>query len=397
MTLPMQPHQTKPKFWLSLLISFFLLSAPHPTLAEPNGTDSKATEQQLKSLKQNISKLQKWLNKAKGKRSKALAELRKAELDVSRSAKKIRAVSAEISRAKRKLAKLHKKRARLQTASKQQAQLLAKQVRAAHSIGKQEYLKVLLNQEQPEQVARTLRYYEYFNEARTDQIKGYKETLLQLQQSEQEINTENEALLLAKNDFEEKQATLNNSKLKRKKILLVLESDIKNKGSELNKLLADRKQLEKLLKAVEETIAELKLPYASTPIAKLKGKLPWPTKGKIVRRFGSRDTASNTRWNGLIISAPEGKEVKAIHHGRVVFADWLRGFGMLVILDHGNGYMSLYGHNQTLYKETGDWVNPNEIIASVGNSGGQKRSGLYFEIRRNGDPQNPQKWILARK
>ncbi len=113
-----------------------------------------------------------------------------------------------------------------------------------------------------------------------------------------------------------------------------------------------------------------------------------------MRSFGSRDTANSTRWSGVLIRAQEGKNVSAIHHGRVVFADWLRGFGLLIIIDHGSGYMSLYGRNQALYKETGDWVNPGDVIAVVGSSGGNQQAGLYFEIRRNGKPENPKHWIV---
>ncbi len=381
--------------FLSVCLCFSALA--QAALPESLDQKNRATEQQLKALKKNIAELQKWLDEAKGERKEALTALRKVELEVNRSARRIRQVSADIRELKSRLQALHQRRAELLAASNQQAQLLARQVRAAHKIGKQEYLKVLLNQEQPELVARTLEYYEYFNRARTDQIETLKQVMTQLEESEKQIILENEALQLARNELEEKQDELKNIKFKRKKIVLALESNIKNKGSKLEKLLADREQLQQLLKAVEEAISELKMPDASIPIGKLKGKLPWPTKGKIVRHFGSRDVASSTRWNGLIISAPEGRDVNAIHHGRVVFANWLRGFGMLVIIDHGNGYMSLYGHNQALYKETGDWVNPSEVIASVGNSGGQENSGLYFEIRRNGNPENPQKWILARR
>jgi len=162
-------------------------------------------------------------------------------------------------------------------------------------------------------------------------------------------------------------------------------------------MLSDRQQLEDLLSSVEEAIADLDLPEATTPIKQLKGKLPWPTQGEIVRNFGSRDTSSGSRWKGVLIRAKEGNEVHAIHYGHVVFADWLRGFGLLLIIDHGNGYMSLYGHNQSIYKQTGDWVASNEVVSSVGNSGGRDNTGLYFEIRRNGKPQNPKSWILARK
>ena len=150
------------------------------------------------------------------------------------------------------------------------------------------------------------------------------------------------------------------------------------------------------MEAVEETIADLALPDNAKPIAEFKGRLPWPIKGKVLRRFGSVDKASKVRWNGLLIQAPEGRDIKAVHYGRVVFADWLRGFGLLVILDHGDDYMSLYGHNQTLYVEKGDWVASGDVVASAGNSGGLEQTGLYFEIRKNGQPQNPRRWITKR-
>lgn len=359
--------------------------------------DPQATEQQLEALKTSINKLQKWLDGAKGKRSNIQSDLKKSELEIGRTAKKIKAVARDIQRAQSKLQRLQSKRKQLLAAREQQEQYMARQIRAAYGIGRQEYLKVLLNQEQPDQLARALRYYDYFNQARAGQIEKYSSTLQQLRQNEQAINQETATLQLSKQQLEQKRSALNNSKQKRQKILLRLEGSIQNKDQELTKLLANRKQLEELLEAVEQTIAELKLPETAAPINQLKGRLPWPTKGKIVRRFGTTDRLSRTRWNGMLIAASEGREVTAIHHGRVVFADWLRGFGLLIIIDHGHGYMSLYGHNQTLYRSPGDWVNPNEVIASVGNSGGQKDAGLYFEIRKNGKPQNPQQWILARR
>lgn len=362
-----------------------------------SANDPEVTEQQLEALKSSISKLQHWLDSAKDKRSHIQSDLKKSELQISQTARKIKAVAGDIQQAQSKLKTLQSQRKTLLAARKQQEQYIARQIRAAYGIGRQEYLKVLLNQEQPDQLARALRYYDYFNQARAGQIEQYSATLQQLRVNEQAINQETTALQLSKQQLEQKRSALRDNKQKRQKILLRLEGTIKNKDQELEKLLANRKQLEQLLDAVEQTIAELKLPETAAPINQLKGRLPWPTKGKIVRRFGSTDRLARTRWNGMLIAASEGREVTAIHHGRVVFADWLRGFGLLIIIDHGHGYMSLYGHNQTLYRSPGDWVNPNEVIASVGNSGGQKQAGLYFEIRKDGKPQNPQQWILARR
>ncbi len=382
-------------FYFISLVSCLLFFAGNSCLQA--ATDKKATEQQLKILKQSITDLQSWLDSAKNQQSQLQKELRQSETAIGDILGKIGSVSKNIQQSQDRLKQLESKRQQLAASKQQQEGQLAAQIRAAHRIGRQEYLKVLLNQEQPDRVARALTYYGYFNRARTQQIEAYRETLKQIQETETAIDRENQGLEQEKQQLEKKRTELTTSKHKRQQVLHQLAGNIQSKDQELAKLLADRKRLEDLLQAVEKSFSQLKMPDSTTPITQLKGHLPWPAQGKIVRHFGSKDTPSSTRWNGVLISATEGTEVTAIHHGRVVFADWLRGFGLLIIIDHGNGYMSLYGHNQTLYQETGDWVNTNQVIASVGDSGGRKNAGLYFEIRYKGQPQNPQLWILAKK
>ncbi len=379
------------KAWLHGCCLFLAL-----VVSDSHARDTQATEQQLQQLKSSIKKLEHWLQDAKGQRTKALQELKKSEIEIGRISKKIFAVNKEIEQAQTTLQRLTQERQELNTARAKQEVYLASQIRAAYSIGRQEYLKVLLNQEQPEQLARAFRYYDYFNQARTKQISAYNQIIGKLEQNESDIQKEKLTLSHSREQLEFRSKTLQNSKAQRRSVLLRLEKTIKNKDEELAAMVANQKNLERLLGEVEKAIAELELPDSSAPINQLKGKLPWPTPGKIAYRFGMLDPASHMRWSGILIEAAEGDEVKAIHRGRVVFSDWLRGFGLLMILDHGNGYMSLYGHNQALYKDLGDWVDPNEVIARVGSSGGRAKSGLYFEFRHKGQPQNPQKWMLAR-
>ena len=360
-------------------------------------TEAEKTASKLDTLKTSISKLQSWLTNAKDTRTGMLGELRKSELEIARIAKNIGGVTRDIERARARMVTLQRQRGELLDAKKRQAGYLAQQIRAAHSIGRQEYIKVLLNQEHPDQVARAMKYYDYFNRARTEQIEAYTTTIIELQQTEQAIGDERAALQQARGKLVDKRAALSNSKQQRRQVLLKLERNISSKDKELGKLLADREHLEELLKAVEQSLADIELPDAAIPIQQLQGRLQWPAAGNLARRFGSRDTQTGNRWNGVLISAMEGQDVLAIHHGRVIFADWLRGFGLLIILDHGNGYMSLYGHNQVLFKNVGDWVGPAEVIAGIGNSGGQAQTGLYFEIRHNGKPLDPQKWVAAGK
>lgn len=160
----------------------------------------------------------------------------------------------------------------------------------------------------------------------------------------------------------------------------------------------DEKALVKLLIQLQQTLENMPMGEGTRKnFAQQKGKLPWPTKGKLVIRYGSSRQVGNLKWQGIMIRASQGQNIKAVSHGRVAFADWLRGFGLLIILDHGDGFMSLYGHNQSLLKETGDWVDPGEPISTAGDSGGQSKTGLYFEIRKNGKPVNPMRWCRKQR
>jgi septal ring factor EnvC (AmiA/AmiB activator) len=148
---------------------------------------------------------------------------------------------------------------------------------------------------------------------------------------------------------------------------------------------------------LQESLANLDAPRSAQPFAGMQGKLLLPVEGRISHRFGNQRNQGKLRWHGIFIDAAEGESVYAVHYGRVVFSDWLRGFGLLMIVSHGEGYMSLYGHNQALFRETGDWVSAGEVIAAVGDSGGQDKTGLYFEIRIDGKPNNPQNWCVTRE
>jgi septal ring factor EnvC (AmiA/AmiB activator) len=176
----------------------------------------------------------------------------------------------------------------------------------------------------------------------------------------------------------------------------MLNATLQDKEAKLAMLVADRKGLESLLERLVQSIGPIPAIDELGSFADQKGKIMLPIGGKITNRFGSSRNAGKLRWQGIFITVDEGEPIHAVHHGRVVFANWLRGFGMLLIINHGDGYMSLYGHNQTLYRQTGDWVAANEVIALSGNSGGLDRSGLYFEIRQSGKPRDPQSWCLAR-
>ena len=357
------------------------------------GDDAEQQKQQLKQLDKQVNELQKLLNGFKSKRSNLQNQLRKSEINIGQLQKQIRNTQTQLNKEQNELKKLQAKRHLLKAQKREQQLQIEQQIVSAFQIGQQKKLKVLLNQEDPEKLSRALAYYDYFNRARAEQVTAYGKTINEINTVEPAIAFRTNNLKIAKAQLQVEHKELLKNKSAREKSLTTINNSIKDKDQLLKKLYSDREELEQLIEAVEQTIANISIPSDYLPFKQLKGKLSWPINGKASNRFGSRRSGSKLRWQGINIPAKQGTNIKAVHHGRVVFADWLRGSGLLVIIDHGDGYMSLYAHNQSLLSETGDWVSAGETIATTGNSGGQQQSGLYFEIRHNGKPTNPQPWF----
>jgi septal ring factor EnvC (AmiA/AmiB activator) len=360
------------------------------------GANKDVSAQQLQALNSRIKTLEQSLNQVKGAKAKVLKELQASEKSISSIAKDIRSNLANSQRLQTRLGELRSEKRDLKLKQNQQKTYLERQIRSAYAMGRQEYLKVLLNQQQPDQVSRVLRYYDYINKERSRHIDEYLETAKSLNRVEKEMLQKDYALSAIRTKLEERRKRLNSEQTKRETLVAQLDKDIAGKGQELVSLNQDRARLEKLLEEVREAIVNIPMPKDTRPFKSMRGKLPWPIKGRVAYAFCSEQIRGKLRRNGMVIRANEGNEIKAIHSGRVVFADWLRGYGVLLIMDHGNGYMSLYGHNQSLLREAGDWIHAGESIATAGRSGGQSRSGLYFEIREKGAPQDPIVWLGRR-
>jgi septal ring factor EnvC (AmiA/AmiB activator) len=235
-------------------------------------------------------------------------------------------------------------------------------------------------------------YYDYLNSARIERAQEINRILDMLQRTEAQIALEEERLLGLQRKKESDIQRLKLARTGRQEIMTALNADIRDKGKQLSGMQQDEKGLQELLERLRRELAERPVdPVTRKPFRALKGKMRWPSDGSLAARFGA-DKGSGLSWDGVLISAREGSEVRAVYHGRVVFADWLRGFGLLLIIDHGNGYMTLYGHNQALFKETGEWVEADEPVALIGSSGGRLKAGLYFEVRHKGRPVNPKAW-----
>lgn len=373
-------------FCYCLLCLCALLSAQ--TLAD----DADQKREQLQKLEKEMAELRKLLDEFRSQRSDLQNALRKSEVDIGKIQNQVRKIQEQLDKEQGELKSLQNQRGKLQGAKRDQQKLIEQQILAAYQIGQQKKLKVLLNQEQPDKVTRALTYYDYFNQARSEQIETYTDIIHELNSLEPRIAEKADRLARARSELDQQHKQLLSRKKDREKNLALINSAIANKDQELKQAARDRRELERLLETMEQTLANIQIPSDYRPFVHQKGKLQWPVNGKALNRFGSRREGTSLRWQGVNINAREGSTVKAIHHGRVVFADWLRGTGLLLIIDHGDGYMSLYAHNESLLKETGDWVAAGEPVATVGSSGGKTRAGLYFEIRHNGKPTDPRHW-----
>lgn len=372
-----------------------LLSGITTLAAEPAEQDPAKLEAQLQALEAEINKFKTLLKETETEKSSLENNLEANEKRINEVLKRIRQLESEINKGQDKLSSLQQRDSALQGARALQQAHISRQMVAAYKMGEQEYLKVLLNQEDPNEISRMLTLYDYLNEARAKQITEYNQTLTELAEVSRDIESTLDVLSADQLQLRDQQQDLIAARREKTLTLAALNRELAETGDTIDRLLRDREQLESLLVQLERSLAHLPSPSDAMPFASLKGQMLLPVSGAISHRFGSRRSSGKMRWNGMVIQAEEGTPVTAIHYGRVVFSDWLRGFGLLMIISHGEGYMSLYGHNQVLYRETGDWVSTGETIARVGDSGGQQQTGLYFEIRVAGKPTDPQLWCKA--
>ncbi len=370
----------------------FLLLLLLPALAWGEGTPSKA---QLEQLKERISELSAAQNRELRKRDSVQAELREAELRISRLSREQRNLEQKAGEARQRLARLEKEQAQLAREKQTQLGWLAKTVRASYQAGRQERIKLLLNQEQPDQIARLLRYQEYYQRARSNRLKQVNDELDELMAVSLRVEQARQTLLDKRSDVQRHEDKLQEAQKNRQQTLASLNRSLDDRSTSLSQLKRDQQQLEKLLSDMQRSLDDIPADLGGKPFGKLAGKLPWPVQGSIGTRYNSAREGA-LRWQGVILNAPAGTPVRAVYAGRVVFADWLRGYGLLTIVDHGNGYLTLYGYNQSLLREVGEWVSAGDSLALAGNSGGNRASGLYFEIRHRGKAVNPTRWCNRR-
>jgi septal ring factor EnvC (AmiA/AmiB activator) len=376
------------------ILAFACVAAGSLHAQDPaKASEAKQAERKLADVRAQIRQLGEELKSTSGERSEASDSLGQLETAISAALEGIGQLDAELAAQTAELETLDQRRQQLTKTLGRQREALAVLLRSAYALGHNEELKLLLQQEDVGAIARVLAYHRYFQRARVERIDGLLVDLKQLADVQAEIAGKQQQLAELRGQREAEVAALESGRGERQALLQAIDARIDAQKARLALMSRDEKNLLELLERLRDLFADIpKTLDGSEPFARLRGRLVRPLPGKVRTAFGGTDESGRS-ISGVLIAAESGTPVKAVARGRVAFADWLKGYGMLMILDHGDGYMSLYGYNESLRKDVGDWVSAGDIIASSGASGGQKSAALYFELRLNGKPINPKPWL----
>lgn len=374
------------------LFLLFLVPVAH-LLADDDLAQVK--EQELEEVRERISDLKQSMDKAAESRDRLTGELQKAEVAIAEKRLRLKDLERERAFTEKRRTELDTAISEREAELNRESEMLGAQIRAAYMSGDQEQLKLLLNQQDPAMLGRLMAYYRYLNEYRSTNIDTVSARIRELAALQSQVAAEEARLTsIAKQRYAEL-TELNGAQENRQSLLATLRLRIVDEGREIDRLAAQEKDLARLIAELTSILSDYPI-SSEDPFAEHKGRLTWPVAGALLHDYGQPRAGGGLKWNGVVLTAARGQEVRVVYHGRVVFADWLAGMGLLLIVDHGDGYMTLYGYNETILKNTGDWVAPGDVIATVGDSGGQQQAALYFEIRRNTRTMNPRHWVSRR-
>jgi len=366
---------------------------PLPAAPARPETDARKAEQQLESVKSEIERITREVSAEQVERDRLTRELKSAELSLGKAREALLEVRRERAEgAARRAALAAEKRTREKDLDDNRA-ALAGQMRAAYLIGQQEPLKLLLNQKDPTLAGRMFVYYSYFGRARAGQIRLIEDDVQRLAELDSELEAEDTRLAELEKQQRAQLSELEQAHEKRTLVLANLEAQTHSRAQSLERLRTQQAGLERLVRELRAAIERYPV-EGNDAFTRLRGKLAWPVSGQLLARFGDA-RAGGVRWDGVLVATERGAPVKAVCQGRVIYADWLPGLGLLAIVDHGDGYLSLYGHNDRLLKAVGEHVDAGDTIAAAGDSGGSPRPELYFEIRKGGRPVDPRPWFRA--
>lgn len=351
-------------------------------------------ESDLAALRARIKDVQSAIDADLARRDSVSARLRDAERAAASASRDLTAVRGQIAANQDQARALRKERDRLRVELAAQRDHLAEQARVAYMAGQQSRLRLMLNQEDPARLGRLMAWYGYVADARARQVHTAVEQLGELVTVETALADREAELELLARQRRSEVARLESARTDRAAALADLDQRLAEQGDQKSRLEAEAATLEDLIEELREALADLP-DTPQQPFNSRKGKLQWPVAGRLLRDYG-QPRGGGMKWRGVLVAAPRGTEVRSIYYGRVAYADWLPGMGLLVIIDHGDGYLSLYGHAEALYKAVGEWVGPGDVLAAAGDSGGGEQTALYFEIRKGTRPENPHRWFGQR-
>ena len=350
-------------------------------------------KKKLDTVRAEIRALTEQQRAASGERDEAARALREKDVALGTVARDVHALDERMAAQQQQVDALDAQRAKLDVKLKAQREALAGLLRSAYALGHGEELKLLLQQDDVAAISRVLAYHRYFQRAQVAQIERLLGDLRQLADVQTAIRSATAELVATREARSAEGVKLEAERTARANLLAQVEAKLKDQGARIALLGRNESELTSLIERLRDVFADIpKQLTGEEPFASQRGRLAWPLQGKVVSAFGASDE-SGRRSSGLLLAAKTGSAVHAVSHGRVAFADWLRGYGLLLIVDHGDGYLSLYGCNEALLKDVGDWVNAGETIATSGASGGQKAAGLYFELRAKGQAVDPRAWL----
>ena len=376
------------------------------------------TQLQKSKIQKQISRVNSTLKNSRSKSDLLENKVEEAEEKLNKLTKELYETEQSISQITTKLIKSNAQKARLQKQTDQQKGALAQQMQALYTSGKQSHLRLLLKQDDPSEISRTIKYFEYMNDHRLKRIRSIKTRLDKIKVIQDQINKDSKDLHSLQEKQSSKKMLLKNAVIERENALKKQNKIVYSQEQKLAALRKEESRLQNVIRRLaqkrkaedeqvqrekeqrkkktskksETVIASVERRYVpDKPFSTLRGRLSWPVKGRLTQRFGSSRNSKQS-WKGVILSAPAGSHVYAVARGKVEFSGRLKGYGYLVIIRHDNNYRSLYAYNRSVYKKEGEIVKAGDIIAAVGSSGSQSNSGLYFEIRKGTSPQNPSSW-----
>lgn len=372
-----------------LFLCLLLLAGVGPTAVEAR------SEAELAQLRQRIATVQKTLERDQAERDQLASGMQAVERSINQIGREVRELRGKVKAQSQRVDELKLEQAQGARELQQRLQALRRQMRAAYIIGRNGQTQMLLNLDDAQKVGRVLVYYDYLQRAQTAAIQAISARSAELETLSERLRGELDSLAATRAQQESALSTLRKERNKRAEVLRQLRERIADESGELKRLQADERSIQNLIESVQEAVIALppEPRYSDQPFATLRGKMPWPARGKLLARYGEPKAGGRLNWNGHWIAAAEGSAVRAVARGRVAYVGWLHRYGLIVLVEHDGGYYSLYGHAQAASVAVGDAIKAGQMLASAGTSGGHEQPGVYFELRKGTQPINPKLWL----